>query len=108
MARLNLYQCLSVAEPNYEDAFCLGQHAMMDTAQCVDKASGWSAPARGVMVPVARPTSIRVPVALTTSSDQGPDQIDAAASPGDPADTTPPGAPPPMERVTAYGSTAGR
>jgi hypothetical protein len=40
MAKLNLFQCLAVAGPHYEDLFCLGQHALMDTAQCVIKASG--------------------------------------------------------------------
>jgi hypothetical protein len=44
MAKLNLFQCLAVAGPHYEDIFCLGQHAMMDTAQCVIKASGVSQP----------------------------------------------------------------
>lgn len=40
MAKLNLYQCLAVAGPHYEDIFCLGQHAMIDTGQCVLKAAG--------------------------------------------------------------------
>jgi hypothetical protein len=41
MAKLNLYQCMAVAGPQYEDIFCLGQHAMTDTAQCVvDAAHG--------------------------------------------------------------------
>jgi len=44
MAKLNLFQCLAVAGPHYEDIFCLGQHAMMDTAQCVVAASGVSRP----------------------------------------------------------------
>ena len=35
MAKLNLYQCMAVAGPQYEDIFCLGQHAMADTGQCV-------------------------------------------------------------------------
>ena len=35
MAKLNLYQCMAVAEPNYENVFCLGQHALIDTGQCV-------------------------------------------------------------------------
>src|SRR5204862_986927 len=35
MAKLNLYQCLASAGPHYEDVYCLGQHAMMETAQCV-------------------------------------------------------------------------
>ena len=40
LAKLNLYQCLSVAKPYYEDVFCLGQHILMDTGQCMTKASG--------------------------------------------------------------------
>lgn len=40
MAKLNLYQCLAVSKPHYEDIFCLGQHAMIDTGACVIKASG--------------------------------------------------------------------
>jgi hypothetical protein len=39
MAKLNLYQCMAVAGPQYEDIFCLGQHAMYDTASCVDQAA---------------------------------------------------------------------
>jgi hypothetical protein len=40
MGKLNLYQCLAVSKPHYEDVFCLGQHILMDTGQCVIKASG--------------------------------------------------------------------
>lgn len=62
MAKLNLYQCLAVAGPHYEDVFCLGQHAMMETAQCVSDAAGASkamispatpARSRGFSVPIA-------------------------------------------------------
>ncbi|MFI4975716.1 MAG: hypothetical protein ACHP84_14340 [Caulobacterales bacterium] len=35
MSKLNLYQCMAVAGPQYEDIFCLGQHALMDTGRCV-------------------------------------------------------------------------
>jgi len=49
MAKLNLYQCLAVAGPHYEDVFCLGQHALIDTAQCVNDAAG------GAAVPTATP-----------------------------------------------------
>jgi len=35
LAKLNLYQCLASAGPHYEDIFCLGQHAMIETGQCV-------------------------------------------------------------------------
>jgi hypothetical protein len=38
MAKLNLYQCMAVAGPQYEDIWCLGQHAMYDTGACVDRA----------------------------------------------------------------------
>jgi hypothetical protein len=40
MAKLNLFQCLAVAGPHYEDVFCLGQHAMIDPGQCVNEAAG--------------------------------------------------------------------
>jgi hypothetical protein len=39
MAKLNLYQCLSSAGPQYEDIYCLGQHAMIDPGQCVADAA---------------------------------------------------------------------
>ena len=55
MARLNLYQCLSAAGPNYENVFCLGQHAMMETARCVMASAAWSpsAPPSGARAVVA-------------------------------------------------------
>jgi hypothetical protein len=34
-SKLMLNQCLAVARPWYEDVFCLGQHVMIDTGQCV-------------------------------------------------------------------------
>jgi len=54
MSKLNLFQCLAVSKPHYEDVFCLGQHAMMDTARCVIKASGQAEPFEPRFVPVAR------------------------------------------------------
>jgi hypothetical protein len=39
IAKLNLYQCLAAAGPQYEDIYCLGQHAMADTGQCVVEAT---------------------------------------------------------------------
>ncbi len=39
LAKLNLYQCLSAAGPEYEDVYCLGQHAVLDTGQCVAEAA---------------------------------------------------------------------
>ncbi|KRA61651.1 hypothetical protein ASD79_05930 [Caulobacter sp. Root655] len=55
MAKLNLYQCLAVAGPHYEDVFCLGQHALIDTAQCVTDAAG------GARVPTASPMMTAAP-----------------------------------------------
>jgi hypothetical protein len=46
MAKLNLYQCLAAAGPQYEDVYCLGQHAMIDTGQCVADAAHAPAPRR--------------------------------------------------------------
>jgi hypothetical protein len=40
MSKLNLFQCLSVSKPWYEDVFCLGQHVLIDTGECVQAASG--------------------------------------------------------------------
>ena len=54
MAKLNLYQCLAVAKPHYEDVFCLGQHAMMDSGRCVIKASGMPEPYERRFVPTVR------------------------------------------------------
>jgi hypothetical protein len=56
MAKLNLYQCLAVAGPHYEDVFCLGQHALIDTAQCVTGAAG------GAAVPAAAPAAAPRPI----------------------------------------------
>ena len=79
MARLSLYECLSVAGPQYENVFCLGQHAMMDTGQCVVKAAGWATPATAggagsVAIPIAvqaaapsPPPAVMVPVALASA-----------------------------------------
>jgi hypothetical protein len=61
MAKLNLYQCLAVSKPHYEDVFCLGQHAVQDTGQCIMKGSvvGYAPPPRPV---VATPVADTKPV----------------------------------------------
>lgn len=43
-AKRNFHQCLAVAKPNYEDIFCMGQHALMDTGACMAKATGVELP----------------------------------------------------------------
>ena len=67
MAKLNLYQCLAVAGPHYEDAFCLGRHAMMETGQCIVAAAGSTG---AELAPTSRSelaqaqSSVMVPIAL--------------------------------------------
>lgn len=53
LAKLNLYQCLAVSRPHYEDVFCLGQHGMMDTGRCMIRASGQPEPHEARFVPDA-------------------------------------------------------
>jgi hypothetical protein len=53
--QLNLYQCLAVARPHYEDMFCLGQYGMIDTAQCTMIAAGAPAPVVVAPPPPAEP-----------------------------------------------------
>ncbi|WP_369058716.1 hypothetical protein ABOZ73_13845 [Caulobacter sp. 73W] len=57
LAKLNLYQCLAVAKPHYEDVFCVGQHILMDTGQCLIKSSGAAMP----YIPPP-PTPVKAPV----------------------------------------------
>ena len=44
MSKLNLYQCLAVSKPHYEDVFCLGQHVLIDTGQCLIRSAGLPPP----------------------------------------------------------------
>jgi hypothetical protein len=44
LSKLNLYQCLAVAKPYYEDVFCLGRHVMEDTGACLIKGAGLEVP----------------------------------------------------------------
>lgn len=50
-SKLNLYQCLAVARPHYEDVFCLGQHVMMDTGRCMIRAAGLQEPYEPRFIP---------------------------------------------------------
>lgn len=43
-AKRNFHQCLAVAKPNYEDMFCMGQHALIDTGACMAEAAGVALP----------------------------------------------------------------
>jgi hypothetical protein len=62
MSKLNLYQCLAVAKPHFEDVFCLGQHVLMDAGECVTKISGAAA-----LPAWTRTTMARAPDAASAS-----------------------------------------
>src|SRR3546814_4278918 len=59
MSKLNLYQCLAVSKPHYEDVFCLGQHALMDTGACIMQGAGVPGPldVKPAPLPVAEATA---------------------------------------------------
>ncbi len=59
MAKLNLHQCLAVAKPNYEDIFCLGQHAMADTGSCLVKNAGMDMPIEAPPPPPPAPIPVK-------------------------------------------------
>ena len=73
MAKLNLYQCMAVAGPQYEDIFCLGQHALIDTGGCVAEAV--RPPANATIAAASRPANpLYVPLAAHRSLRVDPDQ----------------------------------
>ncbi|WP_174301495.1 hypothetical protein [Caulobacter sp. S45] len=66
LAKLNLYQCLAVAVPWYEDIFCLGEHALGETAQCISNEAASKAQIQQAETPP--PGAIMVPTAATAVS----------------------------------------
>jgi hypothetical protein len=61
LSKLNLYQCLAVSKPHYEDIFCLGQHVLMDTGQCLAKMSSNAlsfAPVRQISSQASNPNAV--------------------------------------------------
>jgi hypothetical protein len=67
MAKLNLYQCMAVAGPQYEDIFCMGQHAMSDTAKCVAGAAAQGPTAQMASLAQRPPNPTYVPLAAHRS-----------------------------------------
>jgi hypothetical protein len=67
LAKLNLYQCLAVAKPHYEDIFCLGQHVMEDTGACLMKRAGVAVPPD----PMAETAAQTKPAKSPTKSSKG-------------------------------------
>jgi hypothetical protein len=69
MAKLNLYQCMAVAGPQYEDIFCMGEHAMRETAQCVERAAHHRSPVPVSDYAASRDEATAIP--LTSRRDPG-------------------------------------
>jgi len=65
MAKLNFYQCMAVAGPQYEDLFCAGQHGLMDTGGC--------------MISAADDTSGIAPMAAIRTADAQPELTEREA-----------------------------
>ncbi len=54
MAQLQLYQCMSAARFRYENAFCLGQHALRDVGTCIGAVAQ---PDTAAMSPISAPAN---------------------------------------------------
>jgi hypothetical protein len=65
LSKLNLYQCLAVSKPHYEDVFCLGQHVLMDTGACLMQGAGVASPLD--IKPLPLPIANAVPVKPKTT-----------------------------------------
>ncbi|TAJ72353.1 MAG: hypothetical protein EPO51_09620 [Phenylobacterium sp.] len=70
-SKLNLYQCLAVSRPNYEDVFCLGQHVMMDTGRCVIRAAGLPEPYEARYIPDAKTIAKGMPTKKSPAVKKG-------------------------------------
>jgi hypothetical protein len=57
-AQLMVNQCLAVAKPHYEDVFCLGQHMLYDTGQCLALNGGGL---RVIALPTPKPLKLLPP-----------------------------------------------
>lgn len=71
MSKLNLYQCLSVARPYYEDIYCLGLHAMGDTGKCVASEIGHPQPESAALPVIAA----ALPSSAGVETSDGPLQL---------------------------------
>jgi hypothetical protein len=54
-AKRDLYQCLAVARPNYEDIFCMARHEMLQPAGCMAAGAGVELPPE----PAPPPTPVK-------------------------------------------------
>jgi hypothetical protein len=54
-AKRDLFQCLAVSKPNYEDIFCMGRHEMLQPAGCIAAGAGVELPPEPAPPPPATP-----------------------------------------------------
>ena len=80
MAKLNLNQCLAVAGPNYEDAYCAGRHAVSDTGKCVTAAAGGGPALGGGPAPRLQEADAMGPEQASVYGKPAPQDPDAALS----------------------------
>ena len=83
LAKMDALQCLAVAGPHYENAFCLGAHDMIEPGKCIASAAGMS---DVDLAPLTDRRSVYVPVAAVSAAD-GPERASvfgggSAAGPG--------------------------
>ncbi|HTX49566.1 MAG TPA: hypothetical protein VME40_09275, partial [Caulobacteraceae bacterium] len=57
-AKRDLYQCLAVSKPNYEDIFCMGRHEMLQPAACIASGAGVDLPPEPAPPPAPAPTRV--------------------------------------------------
>jgi hypothetical protein len=76
LAKLNLYQCLAVAGPHYEHMFCLGEHSLHDTGQCLTAAGGGVGSERAAVetAAVSKPPEDTMSVPVAAFAAARPDQ----------------------------------
>ena len=79
LAKLNLYQCLAVAVPWYEDIFCLGEHALGETAQCISNEAASPAQIQQAEAPPP-PAAMAAPVAAAGAPVAGNLQVVSVSS----------------------------
>lgn len=85
LTKLMQFQCLSVAKPYYEDVFCLGQHILIDVAQCVGRAAGGGPIAPAAPPLTASSTLTPVPQQAVQAAADGASPTVAANAPPIPA-----------------------
>ena len=85
MAKINLDQCLAAAGPHYEHVFCVGRHAIGETARCVSAAASGAGQPMAPLLPRTRTASVERygPEAAAGYGYPAPQQDDEGPAAGD-------------------------